>query len=49
VALTGLGHDDDRKRSLEASFDMHLLKPADPGALKAVIAMAAERVSQIQK
>ncbi|WP_373069977.1 PAS domain S-box protein [Gemmatimonas sp.] len=29
VALTGWGQDDDRRRSLEAGFDGHLVKPAD--------------------
>jgi CheY-like chemotaxis protein len=28
VALTGYGHDEDRRRSLEAGFDHHLAKPA---------------------
>jgi CheY-like chemotaxis protein len=49
VALTGLGHDDDRKRSLEAGFDLHFLKPVVPETLKAVIATAVVRVSQVQK
>jgi CheY-like chemotaxis protein len=30
VALTGWGQDDDRRRSQEAGFDYHLVKPADP-------------------
>ena len=29
VALTGWGQDDDRKRSLDAGFDEHLVKPVD--------------------
>jgi two-component system, chemotaxis family, CheB/CheR fusion protein len=48
VALTGLGHDDDRKRSHEASFDMHLLKPVVPEVLKAVIGTAVKRRSRAQ-
>jgi CheY-like chemotaxis protein len=48
VALTGFGHDDDRKRSLEAGFDLHLLKPVVPEALKAVIATAVKRGSRAQ-
>jgi DNA-binding response OmpR family regulator len=38
VALTGLGHDDDRLRSRQAGFDMHLVKPVDPEILLAVLA-----------
>jgi CheY-like chemotaxis protein len=30
VALTGWGHEDDKRRSQEAGFDLHLVKPADP-------------------
>jgi PAS domain S-box-containing protein len=33
VALTGWGQDDDRRRSREAGFDHHLVKPVDPDAL----------------
>lgn len=34
VAVTGWGHDDDRRRSREAGFDVHLVKPIDIGALR---------------
>ena len=30
VAITGWGQDDDRRRSREAGFDLHLVKPVDP-------------------
>jgi signal transduction histidine kinase len=33
VALTGWGQDVDRKRSRDAGFDMHLVKPVDPATL----------------
>ncbi len=33
VALTGWGQEVDRKRSREAGFDMHLVKPVDPATL----------------
>jgi CheY-like chemotaxis protein len=33
VALTGWGQDADRKRSREAGFDMHLVKPVDPATI----------------
>ena len=33
VALTGWGQDDDRRRTSQAGFDAHLVKPADPEAI----------------
>ena len=38
VALTGWGAQEDRARSRAAGFDRHLLKPADPDAVSAVLA-----------
>jgi CheY-like chemotaxis protein len=38
VALTGWGHEDDRRRAREAGFDDHLVKPAEIGALEALLA-----------
>ncbi|ATU68727.1 response regulator [Piscinibacter gummiphilus] len=35
VAATGWGHDDDRRRALEAGFDRHLTKPMDATAFAA--------------
>jgi CheY-like chemotaxis protein/nitrogen-specific signal transduction histidine kinase len=37
VALTGYGLPDDHRRSQEAGFDAHLVKPVDPARLAAVI------------
>jgi CheY-like chemotaxis protein len=37
VALTGWGQDQDRRRSREAGFDRHLVKPVDPDALDALL------------
>src|SRR5262249_39991700 len=34
VALTALGFEEDRKRSLEAGFDLHLVKPVDPSEVR---------------
>ncbi len=34
VALTGWGQDDDRRRSQEAGFDLHLVKPVEPDVLR---------------
>jgi CheY-like chemotaxis protein len=33
IALTGYGQPDDRRRALEAGFDLHLVKPVDPEQL----------------
>jgi CheY-like chemotaxis protein len=38
VALTGWGQDEDRRRSDEAGFDAHLVKPVDLAALKKLLA-----------
>jgi CheY-like chemotaxis protein len=38
VALTGWGQDDDRRRTEEAGFDHHLVKPVDFDALKRLLA-----------
>jgi signal transduction histidine kinase len=40
VALTGYGLPDDQRRSREAGFDAHLVKPVDPARLAEVIATA---------
>ena len=37
VALTGYGLPDDQRRSREAGFDAHLVKPVDPARLAGVI------------
>ncbi|MFI5398062.1 MAG: response regulator [Candidatus Binatia bacterium] len=34
VALTGFGEDEDRRRSSEAGFNHHLVKPVDPDVLQ---------------
>ena len=38
VALTGWGQVDDRKKSSDAGFDLHLVKPVDPAVLKQLLA-----------
>ncbi|MCK6549027.1 ATP-binding protein [Myxococcota bacterium] len=42
IALTGYGQDDDRRRSKEAGFDCHLVKPADLGTLRQLITQHGE-------
>jgi len=39
VALTGYGLPEDHRRSQEAGFDAHLVKPVDPARLAAVLAV----------
>ncbi len=42
VALTGWGQQSDRRRSAEAGFDRHLVKPVDPELLEDLLAGVAE-------
>ena len=37
VALTGYGQDEDRRRSREAGFDHHLVKPVDLDELQRLL------------
>ena len=38
IAITGYGQDDDKKRALEAGFDLHLTKPVDLKTLEKAVA-----------
>lgn len=38
AALTGYGQEQDRRRSQEAGFDLHLVKPVNPSTLERVLA-----------
>jgi CheY-like chemotaxis protein len=38
VALTGWGQAEDRRRSREAGFNLHLVKPVSPAALEKLLA-----------
>ena len=38
IAQTGWGDSNDRRRTREAGFDHHMLKPLDPEELRAVLA-----------
>jgi PAS domain S-box-containing protein len=38
VALTGWGQDEDKRRSKEAGFDSHLVKPVEPAAVESLLA-----------
>jgi PAS domain S-box-containing protein len=39
IALTGWGQPEDRRRTREAGFDHHLVKPVDLGALQSLLAL----------
>jgi PAS domain S-box-containing protein len=38
IALTGWGQDEDKRRSMAAGFDHHMVKPVDTGALEKLLA-----------
>ncbi len=40
VGLSGYGSEEDRRKSFEAGFDAHLVKPLDPAALPEILAAA---------
>jgi CheY-like chemotaxis protein/two-component sensor histidine kinase len=42
AALTGWGQDDDRRRSEEAGFDYHLVKPVEPSVVEKILTSTAE-------
>ena len=44
VALTGYGQEEDQRRSKEAGFDHHLVKPADFSEVRKILAAVAERM-----
>ncbi|HEY6133898.1 MAG TPA: PAS domain S-box protein [Rubrivivax sp.] len=41
IALTGWGQEEDRQRTREAGFDVHLVKPVDPAALSRLLESSA--------
>jgi CheY-like chemotaxis protein len=43
AAMTGWGQIEDRRRSAEAGFDAHLVKPLDPAAVRELLAGAGSR------
>jgi signal transduction histidine kinase len=45
IALTGWGQDEDRQKSREAGFDLHLVKPVDPEVLFAHVAASTNRMA----
>ena len=49
VALTGWGQEEDRRRSQEAGFDQHLVKPVEPKSLEAILASLKVRKPSEEK
>src|SRR5262245_15568984 len=45
VALSGYGEEQDRRRSQEAGFDRHLVKPVDPEILRALLTPVGGQVA----
>ncbi len=43
VALSGYGTEEDRRKSIHAGFDNHLVKPLDPAALPGILASVDRR------
>ena len=43
IAVTAYGQDEDRRRSHEAGFEQHLVKPVDPDALVKLLASLGRR------
>ncbi len=46
IALSGYGTEEDRRKSLHAGFDSHLVKPLDPTTLPGILAAATRRQGQ---
>jgi CheY-like chemotaxis protein/nitrogen-specific signal transduction histidine kinase len=50
IALTGWGQEEDRRRTEEAGFNEHIVKPVDPAALMKLLAsLSAEQGAQLSK
>jgi CheY-like chemotaxis protein len=49
VAVSGYGRDQDRAQALQAGFDLHFTKPADPEQLLQVLARHRQGLASPQK
>jgi CheY-like chemotaxis protein len=43
IAITGWGHEENLRRTKDAGFDLHLVKPVEPGALRQALAVKQKR------
>jgi CheY-like chemotaxis protein len=46
VAVTGWGQDENRRRTAEAGFDDHLVKPVEPARLLTLLSQASDKALQ---
>ncbi|MEX1230495.1 MAG: PAS domain S-box protein [Planctomycetaceae bacterium] len=46
IALTGWGQDEDKRRSREAGFDQHLVKPPEPSQLRQILSEIEPRSAE---
>lgn len=46
IAVSGLGQDEDKRRAIEAGFDVHFTKPVDIRALTAELVAAAGKLTK---
>ncbi len=46
VAMTGYGQEEDRKRTQEAGFNLHLVKPIDYDSLEELLSAPADQIDQ---
>ena len=46
VALTGWGQDEDRRRSKEAGFNFHIVKPVELSALETLLADSQAKTTE---
>ena len=47
IAVTGYGQEDDRRRSREAGFDHHLVKPIDSNVLVTLIGQSQYSIDEL--
>ncbi|MEO5701815.1 MAG: ATP-binding protein [Casimicrobiaceae bacterium] len=47
IAMTGYGSSDDRRRSAEAGFDDHLVKPVEPERLESILSKLGSREAAV--
>jgi len=48
IAISGYGQAEDRQRAVAAGFDEHIIKPADPARLSALIAAHTEKKREVK-
>jgi PAS domain S-box-containing protein len=48
VAITGWGQEDDRRRSREAGFDFHVVKPVESAALEELLSTVDESIAHLR-